>query len=230
MNCRENAAHAGRWLRGWRRPCGRPTVHARSRQAGFTLLEVLIAVAIFVIVGAMAMGGYNELVKQSEIVELNANRTRAVQRTVQRMAQDFATLEPRPVREPIGDSVEPALRADARSEQLADLTHSGWSNPAGVSRSTLQRVSYRLENNQLRRDYWVVLDRTLTAEPVSTVMLDRVRAVGMRFMDGNQTWHEQWPPLGSSDPELPRTRPIAVEITLELEDWGKIVRLIEVAG
>ena len=79
-------------------------------------MEVLVAVAIFVIVGALAMGGYNELVKQSDIVEINARRTRAVQRTVQRMVQDFATLEPRPVREPIGDSLEPALRADASTQ------------------------------------------------------------------------------------------------------------------
>jgi general secretion pathway protein J len=49
-------------------------------------------------------------------------------------------------------------------------------------------------------------------------------------MDANQTWHEQWPPLGYSAPDLPRLRPIAVEVTLELEDWGKIVRLVEVSG
>ena len=76
----------------------------------------------------------------------------------------------------------------------------------------------------------MVLDRTLTGEPVSTLMLDRVRTVALRFMDGNHTWHEQWPPLGSSDPNVARSRPIAVEFTLELEDWGKIVRLVEVAG
>jgi general secretion pathway protein J len=202
----------------------------RRRAAGFTLLEVLIAIAIFVIVGALAMGGYNELVKQSEIVADNANRTRAVQSAVHRMAQDFAALEPRPVREPIGDALEPALRADDRSEQLVDLTRAGWSNPAGVSRSTLQRVTYRLEDDKLRRDYWLVLDRTLTGEPVSALLLDRVRSVSIRFMDGNQSWHEQWPPLGYSAPDMPRVRPIAVEFTLELEDWGEVVRLVEVAG
>jgi general secretion pathway protein J len=207
-------------------------MHAPShRCAGFTLLEVLVAVAIFVIVGALAMGGYNELAKQSDIVETNAKRTRAVQRTVQRIVQDFAMLEPRPVREAIGDTYEPALRADDSSPpRLVELTHAGWPNPAGVSRSTLQRVAWSLENNKLRRDYWLVLDRTLTEEPVSTVMLDRVRSVALRFMDGNQTWHEQWPPLGYSASDARRVRPVAVEITLELEDWGKIVRLVEVSG
>jgi general secretion pathway protein J len=202
----------------------------RRASQGFTMMEVLVAVAIFVIVGALAMGGYNELVKQSDIVETNAKRTRSIQRAVNRLALDFATLEPRPVREQLGDSYEPALRSDPRTPQLAELTHAGWSNPAGVSRSTLQRVAWRLDNNKLRRDYWVVLDRTLSGEPVSAMMLDRVRSVGLRFMDANQTWHEQWPPLGYSAPDLQRLRPIAVEVTLELEDWGKIVRLVEVSG
>lgn len=70
----------------------------------------------------------------------------------------------------------------------------------------------------------------LTGEPESAVLLDRVTRVGMRFMDGNRTWHEQWPPLGYSAPDATRLRPIAVEITLELEDWGKIMRLVEVSG
>jgi general secretion pathway protein J len=200
------------------------------RAHGFTLLEVLIAIAIFTIVGALAMGGYNELVKQSEIVGVSAARTRAVQSAVQRITQDFEELEPRPVREPLGDTVEPALRADSRTERLADLTRSGWTNPAGVPRSTLQRVSYRLENNKLRRDYWVVLDRTLAGEPTSAVLIDKVRSVTLRFMDGNRSWHDQWPPTGYSAADVGRVRPVAVEITLELEDWGKIVRLVEVAG
>jgi general secretion pathway protein J len=197
---------------------------------GFTLVELLVAIFVFAIISALAMGGYNELVRQSSIVGDSAGRTRDIQVTMQRISLDFASLEPRPVREPLGDSLQPALRADARNDELAELTHSGWSNPAGVPRSTLQRVSYRLENNKLRRDYWVVLDRTQTGEPQRAVLLDRVTRVGMRFMDSNRTWHEQWPPLGYSGPDAARLRPIAVEVTLELEDWGEIRRLMEVAG
>lgn len=202
----------------------------RRRASGFTLMEVLVAVAIFTVVGTLALGGYNELIKQSAIAEAGAARTRAVQAAVRRMALDFSMLEPRPVREPLGEAIEPALRAESSSVRLADLTRSGWSNPAGVPRSTLQRVAYELDDQKLRRDYWLMLDRTLDAEPVSAVLLEQVREVKLRFLDGNQTWHEQWPPLGYSAPDAPRVLPIAVEITLELEDWGRIVRLVEVAG
>jgi general secretion pathway protein J len=200
------------------------------RARGFTLLEVLVSVFIFGVVAALAYGGYNQLIRQSEIVESNAGRTRQIQAAVQRMAEDFSMIEPRPVREPLGETVEPALRSGPRTETLVDLTRSGWSNPAGVPRSTLQRVTYRMVDNKLERAYWTALDRTQTEQPTDAVLLDKVRSVNLRFMDQNQSWHDQWPPLGYSGGDAGRLRPIAVEITVELEDWGKIVRLVEVSG
>lgn len=199
--------------------------------AGFTLLEVLVAVAIFVIVGALAMTGYNELSTQSSRVETSAARVRAVQSAMQHFNQDFATLEPRPVRQPVGDGMFPAVRADNnQQDEIVELTRSGWSNPAGVPRPTLQRVAYRLQDQKLHRDYWVSLDHVATEDPISTVMLDKVKSVKVRFLAGNRQWQDQWPALGYSAPDMMTVRPMAVEITLELEDWGKIKRLIEVPG
>jgi general secretion pathway protein J len=198
---------------------------------GFTLVEVLVAIFIFAIVSAIAMGGYNELVKQSDIVDRGAARTRAIQSTMQRMNLDFTALEPRPVRQPLGDGLVPALRADEKStEEIVEFTHSGWSNPAGVPRSTLQRVAYRIEDKKLIREYWLALDRTMSSEPESAVMLEDVKSVKFRFMDANRTWHDQWPPLGYSPADAPWVRPIAVEFTLDLEDWGELKRLVEVSG
>ena len=114
---------------------------------------------------------------------------------------------------------------------MLEFTRAGWSNSAGVQRSTMQRVDYRLQDNKLYRDYYTVLDRTLTNEPVASEILDKVRAVTFRFMDGNHIWQGQWPPLaGASGGIAGRTRPIAVEITLDTEDWGKVVRVVEVSG
>jgi len=207
-----------------------PSQHLPRRCAGFTLLEILIAVAIFVVVGMLAMTGYNELTTQSDRIEDNAKRTRAIQAAVMRMGQDFATLEPRAVREPLGSELSPALRAQENNEVLAELTRSGWSNPAGVPRPTLQRVSYRVQEQKLFRDYWPVLDRTTTDEPTRVMLLDRVKSVSLRFMGADREWKQQWPPLGYSGRDASFVRPLAVEITLELDDWGKITRLIEVSG
>jgi general secretion pathway protein J len=209
----------------------RPHAVSGMKQSGFTLLEILVAVAIFAIIGVLAYSGYSELTRQAERLSESAARMRAIQSTMQRMVQDFSSIEPRPVREPLGDNLQPALISDSRSEQLAELTHSGWSNPAGVPRSTLQRVAYRLEDGKLTRNYWVMLDRTLSTEPIRTVLLDDVKTVTLRFMTANRRFTDQWPALGGpAGPNAARTLPIAVEITLELEDWGKITRLVEVAG
>jgi general secretion pathway protein J len=205
-------------------------MRGHPKHLGFTLLEILIAVAIFVIVGMLAMTGYNELMTQSERVEDGAARTRAIQSAVMRISQDFTLLEPRAVRPALGEELVPALRAGGDGESGIELTHSGWSNPAGVPRSTLQRVAYRLEDTELYRDYWPVLDRTQNAEPVSVVLIDKVKSISVRYMGSDHDWKEQWPPLGYSGPTLRYALPIAVEITLELEDWGKITRIVEVAG
>jgi len=204
-----------------------------TRSHGFTLLEVLVAVAIFAIVGMLAMTGYNEMISQSERIEESAKRTRTVQSAVSRIAQDFATLEPRPIREPLGQDLDSALRArntGGGDDEIVEFTHSGWSNPAGVPRPTLQRVAYRLTDGKLRREYWTVLDRTPTDEPISVVLLDQVKSISLRFMGADRDWKDQWPPLGYSAPDARATRPLAVEITLELDDWGEIVRVVEVSG
>jgi general secretion pathway protein J len=206
------------------------TVRVSLSQRGFTLLELLVAIAIFAVVGALAMGGYVELQKQNEHTQQTLERVGEIQRAVQLLALDFEQLEPRPIREPLGDGRIPALLADASTDYRVQLTRAGWSNTAGLPRPTLQRIGYRVDQDGLWRDTWPVLDRTLTVEPLRRKLLGRVNAVSFRFLSDGTTWVDRWPVGGSTGPAVERARPIAVEITLDLEDWGVIRRLVEVAG
>ncbi len=195
---------------------------------GFTLVELLVALAIFAILSVLAYGGYNSAVQQNEIARGSMARLEALQTTVRLLTQDFEQLAPRPVRDVLGDSRLPALLADQRGQNLFALTRAGWTNPAGLQRATLQRVSYVLEDGKLRREHFAVLDATLASEPLKRELIDRVKSIRLRFMDGQKQWQEQWPPLNSPPASLARARPIAVEVKLELEDFGEITRLIEV--
>ena len=154
---------------------------ASSSTRGFTLLELLVAIAIFAVVSTLALTGYTQLQQQSEYAEQRLARLREVQRAVQTLCQDLEQLEPRPVRQPLGDGQMPALQVTDTLEYRLQLTRAGWSNTAGLPRPTLQRVGYRLDENQLWRDHWPVLDRTLVVEPVKQRMLDGDVYIRQRF-------------------------------------------------
>jgi len=210
-------------------------VSTRLTKRGFTLIEVLVSVFIFSIVAVLAYGGYSQAAKSSLIADEKMQRIEQLQTTIRLFTQDFEQLAPRGIRDVLGQSVLPSLSADARAQYVVALTRAGWSNPAGLQRSTLQRVQYIVEENKLRREHWTVLDATLADEPVKRELIDKVKSVKLRYMDSSKVWQEQWPPLGQaaaagSAAAARLIRPLAVEVKLDLEDFGEITRIIEVGG
>jgi general secretion pathway protein J len=113
---------------------------------------------------------------------------------------------------------------------FVQLTRAGWSNTAGQQRSTLQRVSYALVDEVLKRSYQTSLDSVSGATPVVQDLFTGVKAIQLRYLDGNQTWQTLWPALTLAPPASQWSRPVAVEVIIEFKDWGRVRRLIEVAG
>jgi general secretion pathway protein J len=149
---------------------------------------------------------------------------------VQMLVQDLEQAEPRAIREPIGETQLPSLMLGVATEYRLELSRAGWSNTAGLPRPTIQRVGYRVDNQDLWRDHWPVLDRTLASEPVRERILTGVTSVTFRALDASRTWVDQWPETQTIDLAEVRRRPAAVEVIIELEDWGTIRRLVELPG
>ena len=70
----------------------------RRRLAGFTLIELMVAMAIFGILSALAYGVLNQTILNSEILSSRMDRLKAIQKTVRIISDDFIQLAPRPVR------------------------------------------------------------------------------------------------------------------------------------
>ena len=166
----------------------------RRRIDGFTFIEVLVALAIFGVLTTLSYMTIGQTLLSAEFLSDRMNRLQAVQRTVRYLGGDLMQAVPRPVRDELGDTWLPAVRTDLGSIFALELTHGGWSNPAGLPRGTLQRSAYRLEDGELIRYHWTVLDRTLANEPIETVLLDDVESLLFRYLQANGEWIEQWPP------------------------------------
>jgi general secretion pathway protein J len=201
----------------------------RHKTHGFTLIEVLVALAVFAIMAALAYGALSQTLLSAEILSDRMDRLQALQRTVRILTDDFQQLSPRPIRNEIGDGFGPALDTDFNSGFALELTHGGWNNPIALPRGTMQRSAYRIEEDELIRYHWRVLDRTFSNEPVSVALIGGVESIVFLFMQADGEWTERWPPTNQAGPLGARLRPRAVQVVLTLENEGEITRLIEVA-
>lgn len=199
-----------------------------GQRRGFTLIEVLVALAVFGIMAALAYGALSQTLLSAEILSDRMDRLQALQRTIRILTDDFQQLAPRPVRNEIGDGFGPALDTDFNSGFAIELTHGGWNNPIVLPRGTMQRSAYRIEEDELIRYHWRVLDRTFSNEPVSVALIDGIESIVFLFMQTDGEWTEKWPPANQPGPLGSRLRPRAVQIVLTLENEGEITRLIEV--
>jgi prepilin-type N-terminal cleavage/methylation domain-containing protein len=259
----------------------------RHGAAGFTLVEILVALLILAIMAGLGYSTYRAARISAERTEASLKRSREIEFGMRVMVADFAQLVPRPVRDILGQSRLPALRGtsgagsvtvtsaslgassiggsssnsglsfnssstqspglsfnsgssssfgsttDPNAVSMVDLTRAGWSNTAGQQRSTLQRVSYALVGDVLKRSYQINLDTVQGNKPVVQDLLTGVKGVQLRYLDSNQAWQSQWPEsttIQNGSTVDWQSRPVAVEIIVQFKDWGAIRRLVEVSG
>jgi len=198
--------------------------------SGFTLIELLVAMAIVAIIGVMAFVGLNRVITQQAIARDRTERWQQIQLAMRLVAQDLAQLQPRATREELGETYQPSLLADPSAQFALEFSRGGWANPAGVSRGTVLRVAYDWEEDKLVRWHWGVMDRTVSTIPVRAEILDGVTNVEVRFLDTAGEWHLEWPPLDRRGPQSLISVPRAVEFAVELEDYGRVFRLVETSG
>ena len=193
---------------------------------GFTLLELLVALAIFGLLAAMSYGGLHAVLEQQSYTEQAAERLGGLQKLYLIMQRDIEQIVARTVRDEFGDVQLPVVGGDA-----LQFTRGGWRNPAGRQRSTLQRVGYAYDDEQLVRYTWSVLDRAQDSEALQQPLIEDVERMQLRYLDRNDEWRQQWPDAGAdaeADPEDPlRTLPKAIEVTIEHNRLGTIVWLFQ---
>ena len=189
---------------------------------GFTLLEMVVTVFIFGVVGVLAVQILSQTVRTSEKVVYRSSVLGEWHRAMNILEHDLVQLNHRGIRDEQGD-FQPGVLVDSTGG--IEFTRSGWHNILGQPRSDLQRVSYFLYGDQLYRRYWDVLDRSQTTQAVDQLLLSNVHTLEFEVIDRSGREHYFWPPAAYVDDVAIESPLLAVRMTLGMVELGTVSQL-----
>jgi general secretion pathway protein J len=225
-------------------------VSSRHSQQGFTLLEMVVAIALSALVAAMAYESFDGASRNAERTRDVLNEVNKLDKAWQLIGQDMRNIVPL---SPLLAS--PQLKFEAASlkskgkdsfQVVMLFARRGWVNPLGRVRSDLQQVNYRVAEGKLWRDY--LPERNMPLENIDferdsfhQLLLEKVTDIQLRFLSDahikaegkgvlegseySKNWEPIWPPVNATGASA---MPVALEITIELEGVGSSVRLFEI--
>jgi len=210
-------------------------VNGQQGAAGFTLLEVLIAIGITAMIGLGSWQILNSAIRTNEHTQVKLEELKALQKTMLIISRDLQQVVSRSIRDEYGD-YQPALQTKGSLYKL-ELSRAGWRNPLGDPRSNIQRVAYELNQDEFVRHYWNVLDRSQDSESVYRTLLKGVEEFSIRFMKEDNSWADEWPLTADADEEEGRDPrfevnqiPLAVKITFKLKQFGTVSKLYDLVS
>ncbi|MFH0233842.1 type II secretion system minor pseudopilin GspJ [Vibrio diabolicus] len=197
-----------------------PRASKRQPAKGFTLIEVLVSIAIFASLSVAAYQVVSQVQRSNALSQERTQRLNEIQRAMVMMDNDFRQMAMRQTRT---NGEEPASQLIFWSDYLLDsdtkglmFARLGWHNPQlQFPRGEVTKVGYRLKEETLQRVWWRYPDTPVGQQGIVTPLLTQVESFDMRFYDGKQ-WKKEW----DDEKSLPK----AVSVILTLKDYGEIAR------
>jgi len=189
------------------------------RGAGFTLVEVLLALAIFGVIAVLAYRATAALTEGEARLSAEARRWRTLEALFTRFEADIRQAVPRGSR--VGSRVEPAwlaLPADGAGNAALVFTRAGaeFADDPGLAG---QRIGYRLRGHAVEIAYWPRVDNAADVQPAVYTLADGVNGFRVAYLGRAGAWRDSWPVPGES--ALPRA--VRVDLTLDsgeaVERW-----------
>lgn len=185
---------------------------------GFTLFEVLVAVALFAVVAALAYGGLDSVMRARTQLAEQAEQMARLQLAIGLLERDVRAAAQRPVRDGFGAAL-PALVGSVSS---LELSRHGHANLLDTPRAEVERLAWRSESDRLLRERWPVLDRVASTPIERSALIEGLQSIRFRYVLRGGRSFDTWPP-----PVAAPVLPAAIEIELDVAGLGRLRRLVE---
>jgi general secretion pathway protein J len=185
---------------------------------GFTLLEVLISIAIVALIALLGYRAVAALTASETQLAAEAARWRTLDLFFARLESDLRQAMPRPAR--LSAELEPSWlgNADAAGNGVLEFSRAGPEFTLEPG-SAGQRLAYRLRDGSIEVLYWASYDRPRGVEPTPYALLGGVEQFQLAYLTQAGNWAATWPVSGEAD--LPRA--VKVDVTLSsgevIERW-----------
>jgi len=198
----------------------------RRNSKGFTLIEVLVSIAIFSTLSVAAYQVVNQVQRSNELSLERSSRLNELQRALVILDNDFRQMA---LRQSRTNGEEPSSKLIHWQEYLLDsdtkgvmFNRLGWHNPQQqFPRGEVTKVGYRLSEETLERVWWRYADTPAGQQGVVTPILTNVEEFNLEFYDG-KGWKKEW----GAELQLPK----AVKLTLLLKDYDEVERIYLTPG
>ena len=203
------------------RPSSGPRSGSPARQHGFSLIELLVALAIFSTMAAISYVGLSAVADSYTALDARERDLAELGRSLAAIERDLRGVARRDIRDS-GGAPLPALFS---GDDALELSTHGRGRTNARDLGLVERVAYLRDEGNLQRLRWPVLDRAAGTRPDRRPILADVEALRWRFLASDGRWLERWPPPpGVADAgQLPR----AVEFVLVHARLGEVRRLVE---
>ncbi len=208
-----------------------PNSSRRNPAAGFTLAEILIAIAIFALLVSIVMGSFSGVFSHSEELAIARNNSAMARSCLMRMTTDLANVfvEKPPFFKLPETSQEPSLFrfvATDGAESAETQARLQFASRAHVDLNADKRqgiaiIRYYLEVMdqgadpvyRLRRADWLADADELPELAGDPILCENIRALQMTYLDAEGGSFDEW---DSSSADYQHATPRAVRIRLEL--------------
>ncbi|MCA4813369.1 type II secretion system minor pseudopilin GspJ [Acinetobacter towneri] len=186
-----------------------------STKKGFTLVELLVAIAIFAVLSALGWKVFDYLAKVKDRNAMHEANLEQLQEIYQQILRD--TMQAVPLTANVKGQQQPAL---VLQNGRFNFSKTGVTDPLQQSISPHERVEYqyRADEKKLYRLKYRNLHQTGNDQPESSVMLDEVEAFEIMVLNPNEL--SSWPEssVDSQQTEQLRLLPKGIKINLTVRD------------